>query len=255
MYNINVKNVWYVDVQTLLRNGTARLAICGAVAAASITAAFVAMPAHADQVPGAPPEEVPGSWEGIEYVEEITVSPLEALPGGRLHVVGESTRSMGISLDFRPVATAWLGGFSIDIPFDKATGRFDVDIVVPVDATPGDYGVVMHSRYLDMMFATEVEGVTFTVLDPGTAPPTSEPTDSSTQTPAVLPPVPPPVEEVQEPALATAGVTDELAATGAPPIATVAALASVAIGGGAAVLVHRHRVRTGHRPESALTSE
>jgi hypothetical protein len=167
----------------------------------------------------APPE---GRTDVPDRVTEIRVSPLEASPGGTVHVTGTCTlwgfAATHVSLLFVSAEPS-ANSTSVSVPIDRDTGVIDADIVVPMETHPGPGRVSWLCAADDMAFGADMEPIPFMVLgDPTIHPPTT--------------PLPGPTEEggtVDPTALASSSDTAEtLADTGASD-STPAALAVAAL--------------------------
>lgn len=212
------------------------------VATASMTGlAGLASPASADQVPGATATPVPDPAPGERWGGNLTVSPLEALPGGTAHVSGECQffghGGTGGAIFFR-IRSQNLSKTAFFLA-DPATPAIDLDITVPADLPPGVVDLSWACYADDQVFAWSIEDVPFTVLDPGPRPLT---------TPA---PSTAPLNLAQPSTTApetSAPRRDELAETGSlVPGGPLAVAALIALAGGAASSAALLRFRAGRR--------
>jgi hypothetical protein len=166
-----------------------------------------------------PPE---GRMDVPDRVTEISVSPLEAFPGGTVHVTGTCTlwgfAATGVFL-FIQHSDPSVYSTTVSVPIDRDTGVIDADVIVPVETQPGQSTLHWMCTADDMAFGADMEPIPFMVLgDPTIHPPTT--------------PLPGPTEEggtVDPTALASSSDTAEtLADTGASD-STPAALAVAAL--------------------------
>lgn len=133
-----------------------------------------------------------GRVEYDDRVTEITVSPLEAFPGGTVHVTGICTlwgfAATDVYLFFRAV-DGTIPTTGAIVPIDSDTGLIDADVIVPADAHPGPNTLGWMCLADDMAFGGDDEPIPFTVLGPApTDPPTTPPPGSAGSEGAPEPP-------------------------------------------------------------------
>lgn len=217
------------------RKHRSRFILAACLGVAAISTLTVATPAHALDEPATSAPTTEPTDPAPDRITHITVSPLEALPGGQVHVTGECTykgtpaTSVLLSLVSR-VADDYRG---FDGPIDAATGLIDAEVTIPHDVPPGMYEFGWMCVLSDMAFGANDEKVLFTILDPGTN--SAEPTPTATPTPqqTAATPISP----------TTTAAADELADTGASTSSGLIATAGLAVAGFAALLTHRLRSR------------
>ncbi|WP_426516227.1 LPXTG cell wall anchor domain-containing protein [Diaminobutyricibacter sp. McL0618] len=210
-----------------------RPVLAAGVGAAAIGALVVAAPAHALEEPATSSSTAEASDPAPDRVTHISVSPLQALPGGQVHVTGECTYKGNpatlVLLSLMSREEDKLRGF--DGPIDAVTGLIDADVTIPHDVPPGIHEFHWMCSLSDMAFGADDEKVLFTVLDPGTK--SLEPTPTAT----------PPAELTATTEAAATNSTDELADTGSSVAIPAIAGISLGLAGGTAVLVQRRRNR------------
>lgn len=185
--------------------------------------------------PAARADMMPELEAAPDMVTELTVSPLEAFPGGTVHVTGMCTfrghAATGVYAFFNS-EDKWVTYGSVHVPIDPVSGRIDADIAVPRNARPGPHTFDWMCVEDDMVYgAADVQPV-FTILDPG---PGTQPTRTPSVEPSAAPIASGPTAGSGN---AASDGADELAATGTretlPALAALGALAAT----GAAILAH-----------------
>lgn len=111
-----------------------------------------------------------------DRVGEITVSPLEAFPGGTIHVTGTCTlwgfAATRVYLFIKNSDTS-IPFTGVMVPIDPNTGLIDADVVLPLETHPGQSSLGWMCVADDMAFAAEKERIPFLVLGtPSTNPAT-----------------------------------------------------------------------------------
>ncbi|WP_210723997.1 LPXTG cell wall anchor domain-containing protein [Leifsonia sp. PS1209] len=207
----------------------------------------VLAPAAAWAVDEQPSDQIAEAEPAPDRITHIAVSPLQALPGGLVHVTGECTLKgraatlVGVYLN-KVVFDNNYVDFALDVPIDGATGRIDADIAIPSDASPGTYRVGWMCSMFDMGFGgddIDSEPVHFTVLDSGIPTPTPEPEPS-----VAVPSAPPaPSTSNSTPTSTPTSTTseDELAATGSSSTVAAGIATMIALAGAAMLLLRRTR--------------
>lgn len=200
----------------------------------SLWALALALPLVSVSPESAAAETGPGG--NSTWMPSLTVAPLEAFPGGVVAVTGECVGGQYGWASFSLSNSSSGKSVWFDLPMEVETGRIDTEVTIPSETIPGVYRLSWMCGEGDALYPDEGYPVTFTVLDPGTAPtptppPTSLPpkTSKNTGTTKSTPhrtssPSEPSTGEEPAPAAASqetgnvyASRTGELARTGAGP--------------------------------------
>lgn len=217
-------------IATLLVGSLSLLA--APAARADVMSELEAAPEHET---GAQPDPAP------DMVTELTVSPLEAFPGGTVHVTGTCTYRGYAATRVHAFFTSedkWVVYDSVHVPIDPVTGHIDADIVVPRDARPGPHTFGWMCVEDDMVYGWGDDQPVFTILDPG---PGAQPTPTPSVEPSAAPFASGPTAGSGN--AARDGV-DELAATGTrETLPALAALGALAAAGAAILALSRLTVR------------
>ena len=214
------------------------LTVSSVIAGASMLVAALAGPAaSATQLPSPELSDSVPAEGRVEYddrVTEITVSPLEAFPGGTVHVTGICTlwgfAATDVLITFVSSENMLTSAY---VPVDSDTGLIDADVIVPADLQPGPHTLGWMCAADDMAFGAHDERIPFMVLGSvPTDPPATAPAGSAGSGGAP-----------EHPASKDA-VAGTLAETGFPsPAAGLVTFGILAAVGTAVVVVARRRSR------------
>lgn len=138
------------------------------------------LPAPEDEAqvsPTLPPEEPPVE----EVIGHLTVTPMQAYPGEKVHVTGQC------KIWGHGPTDVWLDLYTNDdinrepafseVKFDESTGLFDTEVTLSKTYPPGKYRLAWMCAVDDQIFASSDVDPTFTVLGT-TTPPIKKPTPS-----------------------------------------------------------------------------
>lgn len=228
--------------QTSRPNRIALAFIAGCLLSALLALSGPPSTAQAEDLIATPSDGEPTAAPRADRIAEITVSPMEALPGGTLHVTGTCTfHGHGATEAFLALGDQdGDSSFFIDLSADPISGDIDADVTVPEDTPPGAYDLFWMCALDDMVFGVS-EFRPFTVLTPDSPVPTATPPAEL----AATVPTPTPSPSVASTAKPNSA---ELAATGLPTLTpALVAVGLLAAIGAMSLVFSRRTIRHRNR--------